>query len=345
MKKYVFYVKKSFVLIKKSEDYKNYCKVRDHRHFTGKYRGAAHSICNLKYKVPRFVPVLFHNGSTYDNHLIIKQLAEDFNGYFSCISENTEKYISFSVTFIKESANSNKKKKPNAYSLRFIDSFRFMNSKLENLVKNLPEPNKNLSDDVLIERFYNTYQLCNNNIEQFKLLSRKGVYLYEYMESWEKFKSPVPLEKKHYYSELNDFNINDNDVNHTKNVCKTFKINKLGKYHDLYLASDTSLLADVFENFIDKCLAVDNLDPVYYLSAPALSWQSGLKMTGKTLELLSDENMLLMFEKGIRGGAISKFAEANNKYMKNYDSNKESIYLMYVDAIIYMDMLWKLRQR
>ena len=143
----------------------------------------------------------------------------------------------------------------------------------------------------------------------------------------------------------NDFNINDNDVNHIKNVCKTFKINKLGKYHDLYLASDTSLLADVFENFIDKCLAVDNLDPVYYLSAPALSWQSGLKMTGKTLELLSDENMLLMFEKGIRGGAISKFAEANNKYMKNYDSNKESTYLMYVDAIIYMDMLWKLRQR
>ena len=200
MKKYVFYVKKSFVLIKKSEDYKNYCKVRDHRHFTGKYRGAAHSICNLKYKVPRFVPVLFHNGSTYDNHLIIKQLAEDFNGYFSCIGETTEKYISFSVTFIKESANSNKKKKPIAYSLRFIDSFRFMNSKLENLVKTLPEPNKNLSDDVLIERFYNTYQLCNNNIEKFKLLSRKGVYPYEYMDSWEKFKSPVPLEKKHYYS-------------------------------------------------------------------------------------------------------------------------------------------------
>ena len=200
MKKYVFYLKKQFCIDKISEDYKNYCQVRDHCHFTGKYRGAAHSICNLKYKVPRFVPVLFHNGSTYDNHLIIKQLAEDFNGYFSCISENTEKYISFSVTFIKESANSNKKKKPNAYSLRFIDSFRFMNSKLENLVKNLAEPNKNLPDDVLIERFYNTYQLCNNNIEKFKLLSRKGVYPYEYMDSWEKFKSPVPLEKKHYYS-------------------------------------------------------------------------------------------------------------------------------------------------
>ena len=101
------------------------------------------------------------------------------------------------------------------------------------------------------------------------------------------------------------------------------------------MISDTSLLADVFENFRHKCLAVDNLDHVYYLSAPALSWQSGLKMTGKTLELLTDENMILLFEKGIRGGicnATSKYAEANNKYMKNYDNNKPSTYLMYVDA-------------
>ena len=101
------------------------------------------------------------------------------------------------------------------------------------------------------------------------------------------------------------------------------------------MISDTSLLADVFENFRDKCLAVDNLDHVYYLSAPALSWQSGLKMTGKTLELLTDENMILLFEKGIRGGicnATSKYAEANNKYMKNYDNNKPSTYLIYVDA-------------
>ena len=101
------------------------------------------------------------------------------------------------------------------------------------------------------------------------------------------------------------------------------------------MVSDTSLLADVFENLRNKCLAVDNLDPVYYVSAPALSWQSGLKMTGKTLELLSDENILLLLENGIRGGicnAISKYAKANNKYMKNNDSNKESTYLMYVDA-------------
>ena len=270
--KVCFSCNEEFCIDKESKDYKNYCKVRDHCHFTGKYRNAAHSICNLKYKVPKFVPVHFHNGSTYDNHLIIKQLAEDFNGYFSCIGENTEKYISFSITFTKESADSNRKKKPNAYSLRFIDTYSFMNRGLDDLAKNLAEPSKNILDNVLIERFYNTYQLCDNNIEKFKLLLRKGVDPYEYMD---KVKLSLPLDRKHYYSELNDSNINDGDIEHIKNICSTFKISKLGKYHDLYVISDTSLLADVFENLINKCLAVDNLDPVYYVSAPALSWQSG----------------------------------------------------------------------
>ena len=174
---------RNFVLIKKSQDYKDYCKVRDHCHFTGKYCAAVHSISNLKYKVPTFVQVLFHNVSMYDNHLIIKQLAEDCNGYFRCIGKNMEKYISFSITFIKESADINRKKKPNAYSLRFIDSYRFMNRGLDDLVKNLAELGKSILDNVLIEKFYNTYQLCDNNIDKFKLLLRKGVYPYEYMSS------------------------------------------------------------------------------------------------------------------------------------------------------------------
>ena len=103
------------------------------------------------------------------------------------------------------------------------------------------------------------------------------------MDSWEKFKLPVPLEKEYYYSELNYSNIDDGDIGHIKNVCNTFKISKLGKYHNLYVSSDTALLADVFENFRDKCLAIDKLDPAYYLSAPAFFWHSGLKMTGQTL--------------------------------------------------------------
>ena len=124
--------------------YKRMCKVIDHCHFTGRYCGAAHSSCNLHYKVPKVIPVVFHNGSTYDNHFIIRQLAKDFNGYFSCIGENTEIYISFSITIIKEQGNKGKKKKPDAYTLRFIDSYRHMQSSLAKLVDNLIEPGKNI---------------------------------------------------------------------------------------------------------------------------------------------------------------------------------------------------------
>ena len=202
--------------------------------------------------------MIFHIGSIYDNHLIIKQISEDFNGSFTCTGENTEKYITFSMNVVKKDT-SIKKKRPETFRLRFIDSYRFMGTKLDRLVKNLAEPCKKLSDNILKQRFYNTYQLCDGNMEKFKLLLRKGVYPYEYMDSWEEFKLSVPLDKKHYYSELNDSNINDTDIKHVKNIRSTLNINNLGEYHDLYVQSDTTLLADVFENFRNKCLAVDNL--------------------------------------------------------------------------------------
>ena len=109
--------------------FKLYQKVRDHCHYTGKFRGAAHSICNLRYKVPKEI----HNGSTYDYHFIIKQLAEEFKGQFECLGENTEKYITFSVPIKKEHDNG----KTIAYKIKFIDSCRFMAGKLSDLVDNL----------------------------------------------------------------------------------------------------------------------------------------------------------------------------------------------------------------
>ena len=210
-----------------------------------------------------------------------------------------------------------------------------MASKLENLVTNLVEPHKKLSIDILKQIFPNIYRLCNNNTDKSELFLRKGVDPFESMDSWDKFDLPVSLDKKHYYSQLNNSTIRDKDLNHVKNVCNTLKITNLGQYHDLYLRSDTALLADVFENFRDKCLDIDKLDPAYFLSAPGLSWQSGLKMTKQKLELLSDQNMLLLFERGIRGGiceAVTKYKKADNKYMKNYDSTKASSYLMYLDV-------------
>ena len=96
-------MKKEFSTYRNDKNaFKLYRKVRDHCHYTGKFRGAAHSICNLSYKVPKEIPVVIHNGSTYDCHFIIKQLAEEFEGQFECLGENTEKYITFSVSIKKE---------------------------------------------------------------------------------------------------------------------------------------------------------------------------------------------------------------------------------------------------
>ena len=115
-----------------------YHKVKDHCHYTGKYRGAAHDICNLRYKIPKEIPVVFHNGSTYDYHFIIKELAKEFEGEFKCLGENTEKYITFSVPIKKEitktDKDANDKITKTSYKIKFIDSFRFMSSYLSNLV-------------------------------------------------------------------------------------------------------------------------------------------------------------------------------------------------------------------
>ena len=116
--------------------------------------------------------------------------------------------------------------------------------------------------------------------------------------------------------------ITDKDYTHAHKVFKELKLKKLGDYHDLYVQSDTLLLAYVFENFRNKCIKIYELDPAHFLSAPGLAWQACLKKTGVRLKLLTDIDMLLMVEKGIRGGichAIHKFAKANNKYMKNYN--------------------------
>ena len=151
IKKHVIYVKKKFSYDKKQKKFYNlYRKVRDHCHFTGKFRGAAHGICNLRYRVPHKIPVKFHNGSSYDFHLIIKELAEEFKGGdFECLTENSEKYISFSVPIKKLCINDNKE--TITYKLRFIDTYRFMRGSLATHVDNMSEI-KNKDCKTFIER-------------------------------------------------------------------------------------------------------------------------------------------------------------------------------------------------
>ena len=129
-------------------------------------------------------------------------------------------------------------------------------------------------------------------------------------------------------------NISETDYRHANKVFKTFQLNNLGDYHDLYVQSDTLLLADVFENFRKACIKTYELDPAHFISLPG-SWKACLKKAGVELELLTDYDMLLMIEEGIRGGichAVHRYAKANNKYMKNYDKSKESLYIQYLDA-------------
>ena len=347
---------------------------RDHCHYTGKYRGAAHNICNLRCKVPKEIPVVFHNGSTYGYHFIIKKLVKEFGGNFDCLGENTEKYITFSVPLKKKIENKNLEI---TYKIKFIDSFRFMSLSLSKLVDNLSEGihNNKCADcksnldyikttakssslerkneklilecynckeryrkkfnKEIIKRFASTYEFCNNDLNKFVLLLRKGVYPYKYADTWERFSEISLPSKEDFYSNLNVEDISDIDYRHANNVFKRFKLENLGDYHDLYVQSDTLLLTDVFDNFRDMCIKEYELDPAHFLSLPGLAWQACLKKTNIELELLTDYNMLLMAEEGIRGGiyhSIHRYAKANNKCMKNYINNEESSYIQYLDS-------------
>ena len=250
---------------------------------------------------------MFHNGSTYDYHFIIKELLKEFNGNFECLGENTEKCVTFSVPIKKKIEN---KDLEITYKIKFIDSYRFMSSSLSELVDNLSDGihnnkcvncnscldyvktkneqlilkcfncnnyyKKKFNQD-LIKNVNNTYSFCDNDLNKFILLLKKGVYPYEYMDSWEKFNGTSLPSEKDFYSDLNMENIDDIDYRHSNNVFKSFKLENLQDYHDFYMQSDTLLLADVFENFRDMCIKEYELDPAHFLSAPGLAWQACLK--------------------------------------------------------------------
>ena len=186
-----------------------------------------------------------------------------------------------------------------------------------------------------MERFANTYKFCDNDLNKFLILLRKGVYPYEYMDEWNKFNQKVLPSKESFCSNLTLENITKTDYAHTNNVIKKFNINNLGEYHDLYVRSDTLLLADIIENFRQSCLKNYELDPAHFVSLPGLAWQACLKKANVELELLTDYDMFLMIEEGIRGGichAMQRYAKANNKYMKDYDQKKNSSYIQYLGA-------------
>ena len=300
-------------------------KVRDHCHYTGRYRGAAHNSCNLKYSKPKGVPVFFHNLAGYDSHLFIKNLgSSNPKENIECIPNNEEKYITFTKNIIVgQYTNKKGEVKDKTFKIVFKDSFKFMLSSLGALVNNLPKDGfKNIS------KYYTP--------EEVELIKQKGFYPYEYIDTEEKFNKTKLPPREAFYSKLSGKGITEKNYKHAWNVWNTFKMKTFKDYHKLYNETDVLLLADVFENFRDLCLKIYGLDPVYYYTAPGLAWDACLKMTDINLELLSDPNMLLMFEKGIRGGISmisNRYGEANNKYMgKSFNKNKPKKYIMYFDA-------------
>ncbi|KYM93980.1 hypothetical protein ALC62_15425 [Cyphomyrmex costatus] len=300
-------------------------RVRDHCHLTGRYRGPAHEGCNLNYKNSFYIPVVFHNLSGYDSHFIIKEIATAYDGQIEALSITKEKYTLFTKYVDSTKEKNEKNIKKNAIKLRFIDSYKFLNVNLNKLASYLDK------DKLKIVRS----EFSNLSDEDFNLLTRKGVFPYEYVDCVEKLDDTHLPPRESFHSSLTGETVSESDYAHAANVWQRFSVRTLGEYSDLYLKTDVLLLADVFENFRESCVASYSLDPAHYFTLPGFTWDAMLKYTRVKFELLTDIDMIMFIERGIRGGfsqCSGRYAQANNKYMRSYDLSKPSSYLMYYDV-------------
>ena len=244
-------------------------KCRDHCHITGKYRGAACDKCNLRMRVPKFVPVLFHNLEGYDSHLFVKSLGLK-EGDIKCIPKTDEKYISFSKNVPMETLLSEDgKKKTICLEMRFLDSLKFTLKSLDALVKTLGKNDfRTLTSQMSVDS------------KSLELLKRKGVFPYEYMTDFSRLGATCLPPKEAFYSQLSDSHITDSDYAHAQNVWKTFGCKSMEDYHDLYLKTDVLLLADVMMEFRKTCKKAYGLEALHYYTSPGLAWDAMLKHTG-----------------------------------------------------------------
>ncbi|XP_024871338.1 uncharacterized protein LOC112454272, partial [Temnothorax curvispinosus] len=300
----------------KSEDGQ---RVRNHCHLTGRYRGPAHPRCNLNYRDSYVIPVFFHSLSGYDAHFIIKDIANSFEGRIDLLPLTKELYILF-TKYVREGVNWG-----NCAKLRFVDSFKFLSTSLEKLASYLDK------DKLKIMRS----EFSELSESDFDLLTRKGVFPYEYVDGFDKLLVTELPPREDFYSSLTGETASESDYEHARNVWGCFRVRNLGEYSDLYLKTDVLLLADIFENFRDTCIDTYGLDPAHYYTLPGYTWDAMLKYTGVRFELLTDIDMVMFVERGIRGGLSqcpNRYARANNKYMRSHDSSQPSTYLMYFDV-------------
>ena len=288
-------------------------RVRDHCHLSGKYRGAAHPTCNLKYQVPKNIPLMIHNSKGYDSHFIIKHLNDKVFKKCDIIPKNSQQVLSFTLD-----------------NITFLDSYQFMKESLAKLIKNLRDGDYEFP---ITSHVYEEEIELNPNIKN--LILRKGVFPYDFFDDESKFQLNHLPEKGNFYSSLCQENISDEDYEHAKNIWKTFNMKNFGDYHDLYLILDTVLLADCFQKFRNIIHKEYGLEPCHFYSIPMLAWSACLKISDIKLDLITDVDMYNFLQEGIRGGMSCvnlRHAKANNKYMKNFDPNKKSVYLGYHDC-------------
>lgn len=299
----------------------NDVKVRDHSHVTGQFRGAAHQKCNLSYQEAHYVPIIFHNLSNYDAHFIVRTLSNNIPGHVTVIPCTDERYVSFTKAVPSRCGG----KFHQFIKLRFVDSFRFMTSSLDYLSSLLPFREKKILQS----------QCRNLSNEQTQMLQRKGVFCYDYIDSWTRLDETSLPSKDSFFSVLTGNHISDDEYEFARKVWAGFNLRTLGEYSDLYMKTDILLLADVFEHFRQTCHDIYKLDPAHYFTAPGLSFDAMLKHTQVRIELLTDVDMLLFIERGIRGGisqCSKRYSKANNKFMNDYDQSHDPKFLMYLDA-------------
>ena len=268
------------------------------------------------------IPVFFHNLGGYDSHIIFKSLNKvALDDTPEVIAKSMEKFVCFKID-----------------KLHFKDSLQFLASSLDKLVSNLAAKAKNGQTlETVFPNLAKYYKDKWSHIskEGFELLTRKGVYPYQYMDNFEKFEETSLPPKDKFYNDLSKKHISDQDYSFVHKLWNTFQLKNLGELHDLYMESDVLLLADVFEGFRNWSLQKYRLDPAHYNTAPGLSWSAALLITRQCLEIPTDPDMHLFFDKGLTGGASevkTPYAKANNEQFKDFDRQVKRSYLVMFDC-------------
>jgi len=289
-------------------------RVADHCHLTGKFRGPAHSKCNLEFQLSHFVPIFFHNFSAYDCHLFVKSLAT-IQGKTEVIASTSEKYTCLSKRIFIDEKRS--------VQFRFLDSYKFLSESLEKLAKYLPKENFHLLSSVF------------KSPEEQNLLTRKGVFPYDYLDCMERLSDTELPPIEHFFNKLTNEKCAEQDYIHAKKVWSFFNCQNLKDYMMIYLMTDVLLLADIMENFRSVTKRIYGLDPCQYITLPAFSWDAMLKHTKAELELLTDIEMIYFIKNAIRGGLVQcskRHSVANNKYLRTSNQTKKKSTIVYLDA-------------